>query len=169
MSAHSDGGAATGRAAERRRRMQQAFARSRVGTWIALNVTPWIDRRLLRATRGRLSSFAGTPVGLLAVRGARSGVERRIPLVFTTDGGRIVLVASKGGSPTHPAWYHNCVANPDVQFTAAGRTRRYTARVTTPAERAELWPRVNDVYAGYDVYQLRASDRTIPLVVLDPP
>ncbi len=157
------------RSLEGRRRVQQAFARSRLGTWIAVEVAPRIDRVLLRATRGRASSFAGmTPVGLLVVRGARSQMDRNVPLIFLADGDRVVLVASKGGSPSHPAWFHNCVANPDVRFTAAGGTRRYVARIAEPHERAELWPRMNDLFAGYDIYQDRAGQRTIPLVILDP-
>jgi deazaflavin-dependent oxidoreductase (nitroreductase family) len=153
---------------ERRKRVHEAYAASRLGTWFALKVAPPIDRVLLSLTRGRASSYAGMPVGLLTVRGARSGLDRRVPLVYLTDGDRIVLTGSNGGSASHPSWFHNCVANPAVEYTAAGRTRRYVARVAGPEERAELWPRMTELYAGYGVYQARAGQRTIPLVILEP-
>lgn len=144
------------------------FARTRFGGWFAVKIATPVDRVLLHATRGRLSLFVGEPVGMLHVRGARSGEMRTTPLLYLKDGSRFVLVASKAGSPKHPSWYHNLRANPDVTFVAAGAEQRCIARVADAQERDELWPRVNALYAGYSDYQLRAGDRTIPVVVLDP-
>jgi deazaflavin-dependent oxidoreductase (nitroreductase family) len=129
---------------------------------------PHVDRALLRLTGGRLTSGGRGRVGFLKVRGARTGVERITPLVWTRDGERIVLVASRGGDRKHPAWYRNVVANPDVTFSIEGVERAYRARTSSAAERPRLWELVNRRYPGYAVYQRRAGDREIPLIVLEP-
>jgi deazaflavin-dependent oxidoreductase (nitroreductase family) len=129
---------------------------------------PHVDRALLRLTGGRLTTGGRGRVGFLKVRGARTGVERTTPLVWTRDGERIVLVASRGGDPKHPAWYRNVVANPDVAFSIDGVERAYRARTSSAEERPRLWELVNRRYPGYAVYQRRAGNREIPLVVLDP-
>lgn len=146
----------------------EGFARSRFGGWFAVTIANPIDRRLLRWSNGRLSLFAGQPVGLLETTGARSGQQRRTPLLFLADGERVVIVASNAGSTRHPAWFHNVRANPEVGFLARGHAGRYRARIAEGDEREALWSRVCDLYAGYGDYQLRAGDRTIPLVVLEP-
>ena len=147
----------------------EAFVKSRTGGWFALHVANPIDRRLLRWTRGRIGLFAGQPVGLLETVGAKSGEPRTTPLLYLEDDGRVVLVASKAGSPRHPAWFHNLRASPEVSFTdRRGRRRRYRARVAEGRERDRLWAGVNDLYTGYETYQGRAGGRTIPVVVLEP-
>ncbi|MGH9114287.1 MAG: nitroreductase/quinone reductase family protein, partial [Acidimicrobiales bacterium] len=85
------------------------------------------------------------------------------------DGTRVVLVASKGGDDRDPDWFRNAVAHPDVELTvvATGETRKVRARVATPEERAELWPRVVASYSGYAGYQ-RRTQRAIPLVICEP-
>jgi deazaflavin-dependent oxidoreductase (nitroreductase family) len=105
---------------------------------------------------------------MLKVKGAKSGVERQTPLVYTRDGENVLLVASRGGDVKHPAWYHNVTANPDVSFSIDGGERPYTARNATAAERPRLWDLVTRRYGGYAVYQQRAGDREIPIVVLEP-
>jgi deazaflavin-dependent oxidoreductase (nitroreductase family) len=143
--------------------------KSRPGTWFAINIANPIDRRLLRWTGGRIGTFIGQPVGLLETTGARSGAPRTTPLLYLRDGERVVLVASKGGAPRHPAWYHNLRANPEVAFTCRdGQRRRYRARPAAGEEREALWGRCNDLYAGYDEYALRTGGRVIPVVVLEP-
>ncbi len=128
-----------------------------------------IDRRLLKATRGRLGLFVGQPVGLLETTGAKSGQARETPLLYVDDGPRVILVASNAGNTRHPAWFHNLRANPKVSFLRrGGHTGDYTARVAAGPERDELWARVNDLYAGYETYQGRTAGREIPVVVLDP-
>jgi deazaflavin-dependent oxidoreductase (nitroreductase family) len=141
---------------------------SRPGSWFYVNVAPHLDRGLLRLTGGRLTTAGRGRVGFLVVRGARSGVERTTPLVWTPDGDDVLLVASRGGDVKHPAWYRNAVANPDVRFSIDGVERSYRARTATPEERPRLWELVNGRYAGYDVYQRRAGGREIPVVVLEP-
>jgi deazaflavin-dependent oxidoreductase (nitroreductase family) len=105
---------------------------------------------------------------VVETRGAKSGALRRTPLLYARDGDELVLVASNGGNPRHPAWYHNVRANPDVQVFLRGRTGRYRARVAEGPERDRLWDLVTDLNPGYDIYKRRASNRQIPLVVLNP-
>jgi deazaflavin-dependent oxidoreductase (nitroreductase family) len=82
------------------------------------------------------------------------------------DDDRVVLVASYGGDDRHPAWYHNLVANPDVDVMIDGATRSMRARVASPDEKAELWPQIVATYKGYGGYQQR-TDRDIPVVILE--
>ncbi|MGO9207499.1 MAG: nitroreductase family deazaflavin-dependent oxidoreductase [Candidatus Limnocylindrales bacterium] len=117
-----------------------------------------------RAHKGQVTSgpFAGRPVLLLTTTGAKSGQSRLAPLVYTRDGDRYVIMASKGGAPTHPAWYQNLLAHPIVTFEVGGETFRARARVTEGEERERLIalnPQFNDV-------QTRTS-RVIPVVVLE--
>jgi deazaflavin-dependent oxidoreductase (nitroreductase family) len=83
------------------------------------------------------------------------------------EDGQVVLVASRGGAPRHPAWFLNLRDNPRVELTMRGRTRPMTARVATKSERDRLWPRIVRAYPGYALYQLRTS-RQIPVVILEP-
>jgi F420H(2)-dependent quinone reductase len=99
--------------------------------------------------------------------GAKSGVRRSTPLVYARDGRNIVIVASKGGYPKNPAWYHNLLAHPDTTVQVGGEHHEVHARVPSAEERPRLWPLVVSVYAGYDDYQ-RRTEREIPLVVLEP-
>jgi deazaflavin-dependent oxidoreductase (nitroreductase family) len=149
-------------------RAQTAFAASGPGGWLFVNVFNRIDPILLRVSGGRLSVAVGQPVLLMTSTGARSGQPRQTPLLYSTDGDRIVLVASKAGSSRHPAWYHNVMAHPDVDVLARGRSGRYRAREAQGDERDRLWRQVNELYSGYDVYQERAGERRIPVVVLEP-
>lgn len=141
---------------------------SRPGSWFYIHVAPHLDRGLLRLTGGRLTTAGRGRVGFLKVRGARSGVERITPLVWTADGEDVLLVASRGGDTRHPAWYRNLVANPDVRFSIDGVERGYLARTAAGAERPRLWQLANRRYPGYAVYQRRAGAREIPIVVLEP-
>src|SRR3954447_20528254 len=105
-------------------RILQAFAQTKAGGWLFINVLPAIDRPLLRISRGRLSTGFGQTYVLLHARGARSGAERTVPLLGTKSGDAIVLVASKAGDPRHPAWFHNVRAHPEVEVTVRGERRR---------------------------------------------
>lgn len=107
------------------------------------------------------------PMLLLDHVGARSGRQRTSPLAYLEDGDNIVIVASKGGSPRHPAWFHNLRANPDTTVQVGSRRMPVTARVATSQERSRLWPKVVALYGGYEQYQRRTS-RQIPLVILEP-
>jgi deazaflavin-dependent oxidoreductase (nitroreductase family) len=107
------------------------------------------------------------PTLLLTHVGAKSGQKRISPLTYTKgDGDDLVLVASKGGYPKNPAWFHNLKANPDTVVQVGREHRPVHARVATPEERRRLWPRVVDNYGGYAEYQKR-TEREIPLVILE--
>lgn len=109
----------------------------------------------------------GPPMLLLDHVGARTGTKRTTPLVYLRDGDDVVVVASKGGSPRHPGWFHNLRAHPDTTVQIGARRLPVRARVATPNERSRLWPRVVARYGGYEDYQRRTS-RQIPLVILEP-
>ena len=155
---------------EKRRldRVLQAFAQTRFGGWLFINVFPAIDRPLLRLSGGRLSTAPGQTYVLLHARGAKSGAERTVPLLGTKWGDAIVLVASKAGAPEHPAWFHNVRAHPDVAVTVRGDRRPVRARVAEGEERDRLWQLACDHYSGYAAYQTRTGGRVIPVVVLEP-
>ncbi len=98
--------------------------------------------------------------------GAKSGTKRTTPLLYVEDGKDVVIVASKGGFPRHPAWYHNLLANPDTTVQIGSEHRAVHARVATPEERDRLWALADRAYSGYRDYRARA-DREIPLAVLE--
>ena len=99
--------------------------------------------------------------------GAKSGKKRTNALVYIPDGDDLVIVASKGGAPRNPAWFHNLRANPDTTVQVGRRQIPVRARVATPEQRSRLWQRVVATYGGYEGYQERTS-REIPLVILQP-
>lgn len=135
----------------------------------ALNV--WVYRR----TGGRVmgtwrigAAFpGGVPVCLLSHTGRKTGQVRTTPLLFLPDRERVVVVASQGGLPRHPQWYYNVLANPEVTVQVRGDLRAMRARVATEDERAELWPRLVDLYADFASYQ-SWTDRVIPVVICEP-
>src|SRR4051794_13829162 len=134
-------------------RVLQAFAQTRFGGWLFVNVLPAVDRPLLRISGGRLSSGLGQTYVLLHSRGGKSGLERTVPLLGTRSGDAILLVASKAGAAEHPAWFYNVKANPDVAVTVDGEQRPMRARVAAGEERRRLWAVVCDHYSGYATYQ----------------
>jgi deazaflavin-dependent oxidoreductase (nitroreductase family) len=112
--------------------------------------------------------FPGAPPMLLLDHvGAKSGVKRTTPLVYVDDSPNVVLVASKGGHPKNPAWYHNLRANPDTTVQIGSERRPVHARVADAQERERLWPKAVATYSGYRGYQQRTA-RQIPLVILEP-
>jgi deazaflavin-dependent oxidoreductase (nitroreductase family) len=110
--------------------------------------------------------FAGAPLVLLTTTGAKSGTRRTTPVVYTRDGDRIVVIASKGGAPTHPAWYHNLVAHPDVTVELPDETFEARAVVPTGEERERLYRAQADLMPNFDEYQQKTK-RQIPVVVLE--
>jgi deazaflavin-dependent oxidoreductase (nitroreductase family) len=121
-----------------------------------------------RAHQGRITfgRFAGRQLLLLTTTGARSGTPRTTPLAFTRDGERFVVIASKGGEPTNPAWYHNLVAHPEVTVEVGTECFRAIARITEGEERDRLFAAQAAVMPGFLKYQDRTS-RRIPVIVLE--
>jgi deazaflavin-dependent oxidoreductase (nitroreductase family) len=120
-----------------------------------------------RTNGGRVAAFAQQPLLLLTHRGARSGTPRTNPLAYFRDGEDYVVVASKGGAPTNPDWYHNLLANPDARIEVGTEQLEVTARPADPRERERLWSMItgaNHAFAGYE----GRTARTIPVVILTP-
>jgi deazaflavin-dependent oxidoreductase (nitroreductase family) len=145
-------------------------AKTPFGSWMALNVANKVDPPLMRATRGLIKVPSGVPTVLLGHTGAKSGKERTTPLVYFTNGGNVILIASQTGKPRHPAWFHNIKANPEIELWAGGRGGPYRAREAEGEERERLWKLATQLYPGYDEYQRRAdpAGRRIPVVVCEP-
>ena len=106
-------------------RATESFARSPVGNWYVRRIAPRIDPPLLRLSGGRISSVYPTPVMMLTTTGAKSGKPRSLPLLYFTDGERLILIASNYGGKSHPAWYRDLVANPKVEVLAGKRSGTY--------------------------------------------
>ncbi|MDQ3955928.1 MAG: nitroreductase family deazaflavin-dependent oxidoreductase [Actinomycetota bacterium] len=121
-----------------------------------------------RWTGGRLGGRIGkAPVLLLSTEGRRSGEWRTTPLMYLATDTALVVVASAGASPRHPDWFLNLKANPRCVVEADRSRRHVIAHEAAPDERSLLWPRLVQIYAGWDEYQ-RRTDRQIPVVVLEP-
>ncbi|HLM87303.1 MAG TPA: nitroreductase family deazaflavin-dependent oxidoreductase [Solirubrobacteraceae bacterium] len=138
-------------------------------TWPLLTRLMAGHAAVYRATNGLIGHrFPGAPPTLLLDHvGAKSGKSRTSPLVYARDGENVILVASKGGYPKNPAWFHNLEANPDTTIQIGSQRLQVHARVADEHEHERLWPVVVAVYKGYDGYQQR-TDRQIPLVILEP-
>jgi deazaflavin-dependent oxidoreductase (nitroreductase family) len=135
--------------------------------WKVFGVITTVNTKLFQATNGRVGGgFGKVKLLLLHHVGRKSGRQRVTPLIYLRDDDRLVIVASKGGSDKHPAWFHNLMANPDTRVELPGEKRAVRAREATEAERAGLWPRLVDMYRPYESYQTY-TDRKIPLVVLE--
>jgi deazaflavin-dependent oxidoreductase (nitroreductase family) len=155
---------------------------------MAIDYLSWTDRnwplltrlmsghaKIYRATNGLIGHrVPGAPEMLLLDHvGAKSGKRRTTPLVFARDppsgagGSNVILIASKGGYPKNPAWFHNLMANPDTTIQIGSKRMDVRARVAKPEERERLWKLAVDVYGGYEEYR-RRTEREIPLVVLEP-
>ena len=122
----------------------------------------------LRANGGRATSgpFAGRNLLILTTNGAKSGEARESPLAFSKAADAYVIVGSKGGAPTHPAWYHNLVANPEVAVEVEGQKFDARARVTAGEERERLFKAHADRMPGFRDYQ-KNTRRTLPVIVLE--
>lgn len=108
------------------------------------------------------------PTLILTTTGRKSGNALPLPLIYGEVEGGHVVIASKGGAPTHPVWYLNLEANPLVDVQVKANKFRARARVATGDERAKIWEQMVGIYAPYAEYQVRAGDREIPVVVLEP-
>jgi deazaflavin-dependent oxidoreductase (nitroreductase family) len=131
---------------------------------IGLTAHQWLYEK----TDGRIGArIGGRPMLLLRQLGRKTGHARTSALLYVRDGDNYAVIASKGGDPKHPGWFHNLTANPDVEIQIGRQRIPVRARVAEGDERARIWARANEVNkGGYDVYQTR-TDRKIPVVVLE--
>ena len=122
----------------------------------------------LRANHGKATSgpFEGRDVLILTTKGAKSGETRENPLVYTRDGEHYVIVASKGGAPTHPSWYHNLSKHPDVTVELKGEKFKARARVIDGDDYERLYTNHADINPGFHEYRQKTT-RKIPVVVLE--
>jgi deazaflavin-dependent oxidoreductase (nitroreductase family) len=113
------------------------------------------------------TTLRGMPVVVVTNRGARSGKLRKTPLMRVEHDGRYALVASRGGAPTHPLWYHNLLADPHVELQDGATKQDMVARELHGEEKALWWQRAVEAYADYADYQ-KKTDREIPVLLLEP-
>lgn len=136
--------------------------------WRAYNAVTALNVKLFKLTGGRLGGkMDAADVLVLHHRGAKSGTPRETPLLYVPDGDGYALVASFGGSPKHPAWYHNLRAHPDTEVQVGKRRVPVTATEVPAAERQAIRERFLAVWPVLETYESR-TDRTIPFVRLSP-
>jgi deazaflavin-dependent oxidoreductase (nitroreductase family) len=140
-------------------------AKSDIGTDISLIGEEHVKR--YRETDGAVGyMWNGATACLLTTKGRKSGADRTIAIIFKQVGDRYAIIASKGGAPTHPAWFLNILADPHVTMQIKGETFAGVARVAESPEREELWQASLGQWPNYDVYQSR-TERKIPVVVVE--
>ena len=113
------------------------------------------------------TELQGKPVILLTTIGAKTGKVRKTPLMRVEHDGEYAVVASLGGAPEHPVWYHNVKAHPRVELQDGAVTKDYEAREVVGDEKAVWWERAVDAWPDYANYQ-KKTDRQIPVFVLTP-
>lgn len=117
-----------------------------------------------RANRGG-GSLHGRPLLLLTTTGARSGQRRTTPMMYIPDGDGLIVIASNIGAPTHPDWYHNLVAHPQVTVEVGAETFDATAVVLEGSERHQMWTRIVELYPFFIEHQAKTT-RQIPVIAL---
>jgi proline iminopeptidase len=139
---------------------------------------PWIAEHiaLYRSDPEKARMWDSTDLGapgllptlLLTTTGRKSGEPRALPLIYGEVGDSYVVIASKGGLPTHPSWYLNLEANPDCELMVGALPVSARARVAEGDERERLWEQMAEIYPPYREYQKNGGTRTIPVVVREP-
>ena len=117
---------------------------------------------------GALGGPGLLPTLLLTTTGRKSGEPRPLPLIYGELGDSYIVIASKGGMPTHPVWYLNLVAKPECDLMVGANALSARARVAEGEERERIWAQMVKIYAPYEDYKKSAGEREIPVVVLDP-
>jgi deazaflavin-dependent oxidoreductase (nitroreductase family) len=149
--------------------MMEHLASTRLGAWFFLNIATPLDRHVLKWTRGRVSTAAGTKFNqfylLLTTKGAKSNVNRTVPLLATFDKEDIILIGSRGGYPNNPSWYYNLKKNPEAMVEYQGETFTCRAHEAKGKERERLWHLAEKNYSGYQKYQDN-TPRKIPVMIL---
>jgi deazaflavin-dependent oxidoreductase (nitroreductase family) len=137
---------------------------------VELSPASWVQdqtKQILETGTTDSVAVGDRKVVLLTLRGARSGKLRYTPVMRVEHDGSYAVVASKGGAPTHPVWYYNIKAHPEIPLQDGTETRTYVAREVDGEERATWWKRAVQAFPPYEEYQQK-TDRTIPVFVLDP-
>jgi deazaflavin-dependent oxidoreductase (nitroreductase family) len=139
-------------------------------SWIAEHI------KLYREDPEKAHHWDSSPLGgpgilptlLLTTKGRKSGEDRALPLIYGETGEKsYVIIASKGGAPTHPSWFLNLEANPECHLQVGAKSVTTRSRIAEGDERAKIWDEMAKIYPPYLDYQ-KATDRKIPVIVLDP-
>lgn len=154
--------------AETLNRWGTAASSSKLGGWLYHVVCRRLDTVLIPLTKGRLSMGPPGNTVLLTTTGAKSGRPRKASLAFMWRGDDMVVIASKGGAPHHPGWYHNVKADPRVVVHSRAGIEDRIAREAIGEERDKLFEQMASTWPNFAAYQARAKDRKIPVVVLSP-
>ena len=134
---------------------------------LILRVLGAVHNAVYRLTDGKVGGRVGkAPVLLLTVAGRKSGKRRTTPLLYGRDGDNLVVIASVGGAPRHPAWYLN-LQGQEAEVQVGRERKRVRARDAEGEERERLWAQMVAIYSPYESYQ-RKTERRIPVVVLEP-
>ena len=121
---------------------------------------------LYSLSNGKIAAkMRGQSILVLTTRGAKTGAARKVPIVPLIEGDKVYVVASMGGAPSHPAWYHNLKANPDVEVQWFADKYKARAQILSEPERSQVWERVVAAMPGFADYQ-KKTDRVIPIVQL---
>ena len=153
---------------ERLSRVGIAASSSALGGWLYHAVCRRIDTVLIPLTKGRLSMGPPGQTVLLTTTGAKTGRPRKASLAFMWKGDDMVVIASKGGAPHHPGWYHNVKADPRVVVQSRAGIEDRVAREAVGEERDKLFETMASTFGNFAAYQARATNRTIPVMVLSP-
>jgi deazaflavin-dependent oxidoreductase (nitroreductase family) len=149
------------------RRPIDAVAGSRLGSALLARFAPRGDVTLLRLTGGRFALTFGLPTLLLTTTGRKSGEPRSTPLLYLEHADAIAVIGTKFGSPQHPAWALNLLADPRATVLLDGEEWCARARLAAGGERSALWEQARSIYGGFDKYQARVGEREIPIFVLE--
>jgi deazaflavin-dependent oxidoreductase (nitroreductase family) len=135
-------------------------------TRLLFRLALWLHRTLYRLSGGKIGGRRGNvPILLLTTTGRKTGKRRTVPLQYLAEGDALVVIASNGGRPNHPGWFFNLEAQPRAEAQVGRDHWVVNARRATAEERERLWPKVVELWRGYDEYQ-RRIEREIPLVIL---
>ena len=141
----------------------------KIGSWIISKVGRW-QTTVYELTGGRLwNTFLGGPVAILTTVGRKSGLVRKVPLLYLKHGEDVVMTASKGGMTKLPIWYYNVVAADSVDIQIGSDKKTYRMREATSEEEVVLWPQLEEMYPDYKEYRQRTEGvRNIPVLIFSP-
>ena len=148
-------------------RLGSAASSSKIGGILYHVVCRRIDTVLIPLSKGRLSMGPPGQTVLITTVGARSGTPRKASLAFLWQADDMVIIASKGGAPHHPGWYHNLKADPRLVVQYRGAVEDRQAREAVGEERDKLFEKMDSTFSNFSAYQARATDRKIPVMVLE--
>lgn len=141
----------------------------RFGKWFIKKIAK-CQTVVYEKTGGRLwNTFLGCHCAILTTTGKKTGLARKTPLLYLEHNNQVVMVASQGGFSTEPFWFKNIQSNPIVQIQIGSKKRAMQAKIATADEAALLWPKLDELYEGYQEYRARTNGvREIPIVIFSP-